>query len=87
MRESRRRRKRNRLRAEAIVNGPRFTGGWGGAPGDIALVRQAVREGWATPLKISRRILKDLAGALESPDAQTVLRVCRLLIEIDSRDP
>jgi|DEB19_MinimDraft_3_1074340.scaffolds.fasta_scaffold63093_2 hypothetical protein len=84
---SRRRRKRERRQAEAIVKSPRrYTGGWGGGPEDVGLVRQAVRQDWPTQFHISQRILREMTTALEiAPDARTVLRVARLFIEIDER--
>lgn len=83
---SRKKRKRDRRRAEATAEGPILRGGWGRSsqirPRDLLLIRQAIREGWATPPEVAATILNDVVGAaLESKDARLTIAACRVVID------
>ncbi len=88
---SRKKRKRDRRRAEATADSstPKLIGGWGPhtdlVPGDLMLIRQADREEWSTdPLKL-RKIYQELATmAIEDDtDARILVPIVRLLIDAE----
>jgi hypothetical protein len=83
---SRKKRKRDRRRAEATAQGPILRGGWGRGseirPRDLLLIRQAIREGWETPPEVGAAIIDQVVtSALESKDARLTIAACRVLID------
>lgn len=84
---SRKKRKRDRRRAEATAQGPGLLGGWGKGsdlrPGDLLLIRRAVREGWATPPAVCDAIIRDVvASALHVQKPRLTLAAVRVVIDM-----
>jgi hypothetical protein len=83
---SRKKRKRDRRRAEATAEAPVLRGGWGKSseirPGDLLLIRQAIREGWDTPPDAAAAIINDVVGAaVESKKPRLTIAACRVVID------
>ena len=85
-----RKRYRREVLAEATGKTPGFAGGWGrGAPvgpEDIALIRQAIREGWQTPMQTKSRAISDLMRFFESAKPREAIRIARLFLLMDERN-
>ncbi|HEY1599470.1 MAG TPA: hypothetical protein VGG64_07705 [Pirellulales bacterium] len=81
---SRRKRKRERRRAEATA-GPRLLGGWGSrtlTPGDCSLVGRAIRAGWLEPDAKGQAIFEHVLAAALAPNAHPRVQLagCRVAI-------
>ena len=85
-----RKRYRREVLAEATGKTPGFAGGWGrGAPvgpEDIALIRQAIREGWQTPMQTKSRAISDLMRFFESAKPREAIRIARLFMAMDEQN-
>lgn len=73
---SRKKRKRDRRRAEATaLSVPSSSGGWGKEyplkPGDIRLAARAVRNGWPTPFASQRAVSEAVVAAMDADEAPT----------------
>ena len=84
---SRKKRKRDRRRAEATAEAPVLKGGWGKGsdlrPGDLLLIRRAVREGWPTPPAVCDAIIRDVVtAALEAEKPRLTLAAVRVCIDV-----
>jgi hypothetical protein len=84
---SRKKRKRDRRRAEATAEAPVLRGGWGRGseirPADLLLIRQAVREGWETDPDKGAAIIQDVVvSAMESQEARLTIAAVRVLIDV-----
>jgi hypothetical protein len=83
---SRKKRKRDRRRAEATAQGPILRGGWGRGseirPRDLLLIRQAIREGWETPPDVGAAIIRDVvSSALDAKKPRLSLAAVRVCID------
>ena len=84
---SRKKRKRDRRRAEATATAHVLKGGWGKSsdlrPGDLLLVRQAIREGWNTPKPVCDAIIRDVViAALDAQKPRLTLAAIRTAIDM-----
>ena len=83
---SRKKRRRDRRRAEATAKSPILRGGWGRSsevrPRDLLLIRQAIREGWPTSPEVGAAIIDQVVrSALRAKDARLSIAACRVLID------
>ena len=53
---------------------------------DIALVRQAIREGWLVPVQTKSRVIDDLMKAFETAKPREAIRIARLFMAMDERN-
>lgn len=88
---SRKRRKRHRAETtEATGKTPGYCGGWGrGVPvdrADIAMIRQAIREGWLVPDSTKSRAIDDLMKAFETAKPREAIGIARLFMAMDERN-
>ena len=91
---SRKKRKRDRRRAEATAQEPQALGGWGDPapvnPSDLLLIRQAIREGWPVPPHIRWQITKRMLDLFDSNEAdlrmKAALARCVIRMELDNAD-
>lgn len=85
---SRRKRKRERRKAEATAGCPKPLGGWGpGAPvsgPDLLLLRTAIRQGWPVSQAVREQILNRLLPELETASARRVNDLARTFLEMDA---
>ena len=84
---SRKKRKRDRRRAEATATAPVLIGGWGKdsdlRPGDMLLIRKAIREGWNTPQPVRDAIVGEiLPAALDPIRPRLTLAAVRVAIDM-----
>ena len=83
---SRRKRKRERHKAEATAKIPKTSGGWGqGTPttnADLLLIRQAIREDWPVPDDVRRAIIEELFQEVDtdSSDVRRFLAIARVIL-------
>lgn len=81
-----RKRYRRQLAAEATAASP-LLGGWGKGsdlrPGDLLLIRKAIREGWDTPQAVRDAIVRDVVmRALDVRRPRLTLAVIRCAIDM-----
>ena len=85
---SRKKRKRDRRRAEATAQAPKTQGGWGaGLPtsrDDLVLLQQAINEDWPVPDKVRQAIVRELGEEIESSEVRRVLSVARSFLAMSS---
>jgi hypothetical protein len=86
---SRRKRKRIRRRtAEATARKPGHLGGCGGSAQmrrlDFQLVRKAIREGWAIPLRTKNAILAEASRAMDDHDRHVRLALAAIGFVVDA---
>lgn len=84
---SRKKRKRDRRRAEATAEAPVLRGGWGKGseirPRDLLLIHRAVREGWETDPDIGAAIIRDVVvSAMESQEPRLINGAVRVAIDV-----
>ena len=85
---SRRKRKRERRKAEATAHSPGTCGGWGdGLPttlSDLVLLRRAINEDWPVPDNVRQAICDELAEEeLESSEVRRLISVVRTFLAMD----
>ncbi len=88
---SRKKRKRDRRRAEATAAVPVLKGDWGAESkrprGDMLLIRKAIRGGWDVPQAVRDAIVDDvIPAALESIRPRLTLSAVRAVIEMVEAD-
>ncbi len=88
MTTSRKKRKRDRRRAEATAKAPKTQGGQGGgiptSRADLVLLRQAINEDWPVPDKVRQVIVRELGDEIESSEVRWVLSVARSFLAMES---
>ena len=84
---SRRKRKRDRPKAEATVESPKALGGWGnGLPtslSDLVLLRRAINDGWPVPAMVRAAIMSELENEIQSTDRRRMLSVAKTLLVME----
>ena len=84
---SRRKRKRERRKAEATAHCPGTCGGWGGGLpttlDDLVLLRRAINEDWPVPPNVRRAIVDELAGEISSLGVRRAFSVIRTFLTMD----
>ncbi|WP_428305572.1 hypothetical protein [Lacipirellula sp.] len=84
---SRKKRKRDRRRAEATAEAPAVRGGWGRGseirPADLLLIRQAVREGWLVPQARAEALINDVVVSASKADDKPRLQIVAVRVVID----
>ncbi len=84
---SRKKRKRDRRRAEATATAPVLLGGWGKdsdlRPGDLLLIRQAIREGWDVSPPVRDAIVREIIPvAIDTIRPRLTLGAIRVVIDM-----
>lgn len=81
---SRKKRKRDRRRAEATAQTPKTQGGQGvGLPtsrGDLVLLQQAINEDWPVPDKVRQTIVGKLGDEIDSSNVRRFMAVTRVFL-------
>ena len=84
---SRRKRKRERRKAEATARCPGTLGGWGqGLPtslADLVLLRRAINENWPVPENVRRAIIGELESEIGHSDGRRSLSIARSFIDME----
>ena len=81
---SRKKRKRDRRRAEATAKAPKTPGGQGvGLPtlrADLVLLRQAINEDWPVPQNVREAIVAELSDEIDSPNVRRFMAVTKVFL-------
>ncbi len=80
---SRRKRKRDRRKAEATANLLNPQGGWGeSTKADLLLIRQAIREDWPVPDDVRRAIIDELFQEVDTDcsDVRRFIAIVRVIL-------
>jgi hypothetical protein len=84
---SRKKRKRDRRRAEATAEAPVLRGGWGRGseirPADLLLIRQSVREGWDIPFAQAKSLINDVVVSASKATDKPRLQIAAVRVVID----
>jgi hypothetical protein len=84
---SRKKRKRDRLRAEATAKAPETLGGWGGelstTLADLVWLRRAIRENWPVPQAVRQSIVDELFAEVKALNGRYLNSVVRTALAME----